>query len=53
MDEGTYTLVLADPSKQTSLDSEVIPDPMDTEQPEIDIDEKSILIVECFYKIIL
>jgi hypothetical protein len=38
MDDGTTVLALADASKQTLLDSEVIVDPMETEQLGVEID---------------
>ncbi len=39
MDEsGAQTLAVADPKQQTTLDSEVVPDPFDADQPEIDED---------------
>jgi len=37
--EGEEVLLkVADPSRQTSLETEIIPDPMEAEQPDIDID---------------
>ncbi|KAH7727402.1 pre-rRNA-processing protein TSR1 isoform X2 [Aphelenchoides avenae] len=33
-----FKAIVADPHKQTGLDSEIIPDPMDAEQPDVDDD---------------
>lgn len=38
------TLAVADPAKQTTLNSEVVPDPLDEDQPEIDTDIKQLMM---------